>query len=92
MDDILHCHTCKWDSGPPTVAHFDFVWSGTEMAAYMAGEDLIFKGILQMYVTRVRILFNARIMMKPVFVSTNHKKYRFRVIDIIYHKLKSTIL
>ena len=67
MDDILLCHTCKQHSEPVTVAHFDFVRSGDAPANFsMTGEDLIFDGLLHMYLSPGRIFLSAGIMMTPI--------------------------
>ena len=60
MEDILFCHNCKPHSEPTTVAHFDFVWSDDAdiyVDFSMTREDLIFDGLLRIYLTDDRILF-----------------------------------
>ena len=67
MEDILFCHNCKPHSEPITVAHFDFVWSeDASEDLSMTGEDLIFDGLLIIYLTGDRILFDAAVFMKPI--------------------------
>ena len=68
MEDILFCHNCKSHSEPTTVAHFDFVWSGDASADIfsMTREDLIFDGLLTIYLTDDRILLMDNVFMKPI--------------------------
>ena len=69
MEDILFCHNCKPHSEPTTVAHFDFVWSDDAdiyVDSSMTREDLIFDGLLSIYLTDDRILFYAGVFMKPI--------------------------
>ena len=67
MEDILFCHNCKPHSEPTTVVHFDSVWSEDASADFSkTREDLIFDGLLIIYLTDDRILFDAGVFMKPI--------------------------